>query len=78
MLFIEFQTQKKKSLLNLKPKSAGQKKQKKTAGIKSSSLNQKRAVAPVQIKQSRIPTGFIFENKIKSKVKSEAKKGNKI
>ena len=48
-----------KSLLNLKPKSAGQK----TAEIKSSSLNQKRAVAPVQIKQSRISTGFILKNK---------------
>ena len=69
MLFIEFQTQKRKSLLNLKPKSAGQK----TAEIKSSSLNQKKAVIPVQIKQSRIPTVFIFENKIESKVKSEAK-----
>ena len=56
-------------MLNLKPKSAGQK----TAEIISSSLNQKRAVIPVQIKQARIPTVFIFENKIESKVKSEAK-----
>ena len=70
MLFIEFQTQ-KKSLLHLKPKSAGRK----TAEIKSSSLNQKKAVAPVQIKQSRIPTGSIFENNIESKVESK-KKGN--
>ena len=61
-------------MLNLKPKSAGQK----TAEIKSSSLNQKRAVIPVQIKQARIHTNFIFENKIESKVKSEAKKENKI
>ena len=52
-----------KSLLHLKPKSAGQK----TAEIISSSLNQKRAVIPVQIKQARIPTVFIFENKIESK-----------
>ena len=57
-------------MLNLKPKSAGQK----TAEIKSSSLNQKRAVIPVQIKQARIPTVFIFENKIESKINSEAKR----
>ena len=37
-------------------------------------MNQKRAVAPLHIKQSRISTGFIFENKIESKVKSEAKR----
>ena len=60
-----------KSLLHLKPKSAGQK----TAEFISSSLNQKRAVAPGQIKQSRIPTGSIFENNIESKVESK-KKGN--
>ena len=57
-------------MLNLKPKSAGQK----TAEIISSSLNQKRAVIPVQIKQARIPTVFIFENKIESKINSEAKR----
>ena len=57
-------------MLNLRPKSAGQK----TAEIISSSLNQKRAVIPVQIKQARIPTVFIFENKIESKINSEAKR----
>ena len=46
--------------------------------MKSLNSNQKRAVIPVQIKQSRIPTALIFENKIESKVKSEAKKGKKI
>ena len=57
-------------MLHLKPKSAGRK----TAEIKSSSLNQKKAVAPVQTKQSRIPTGSIFENNIESKVKSKKKR----
>ena len=45
-----------------------------TAEIGSSSLNQKRAVIPVEIKQARIPTVFIFENKIESKINSEAKR----
>ena len=55
-----------KSLLHLKPKSAGRK----TAEIKSSSLNQKKAGASAQIKQSRIPTGSIFENNFVPKVES--------
>ena len=52
------QTQ-KKSLLHLKPKSAGQK----NSWNWKFKLNQERAVEPVQIKQSRISTGFILKIK---------------